>query len=355
MTLEVGDLYLDYSKHRLTAETIDLLVALARRAGVEQLARRHVRGREDQRHRAAGGAARRPAGPGGRVDRRRRRRRRARGARGARPHGRPSPTRSGRARGRATPASGSATSSTSASAAATSGPAMAYEALRDFSRSRPDVPVRVQHRRHRLLGGGARPRSGRDAVHHRVEDVHDARDDDQRPRRARDWSLAALGDEAAVAKHFVAVSTNAEEVADVRHRHRQHVRVLGLGRRPLLATTRPSGLSLMVVDRRRPVRRDAGRLPRHGRPLPHRADRVEPADADGPDRHLVRQLLRRRDAGGAALQPVPGAACRPTCSSSTWRATASRSTREGEPVDVADRARSCGASPAPTASTRTTS
>ena len=36
MTLEVDDLYLDYAKHRLTAETIDLLVALARRAGVEQ-------------------------------------------------------------------------------------------------------------------------------------------------------------------------------------------------------------------------------------------------------------------------------------------------------------------------------
>src|SRR6185437_6092041 len=30
---------------------------------------------------------------------------------------------------------------------------------------------------------------------------------------ARDWALAALGDEAAVAKHFVAVSTNADEVA----------------------------------------------------------------------------------------------------------------------------------------------
>ena len=30
---------------------------------------------------------------------------------------------------------------------------------------------------------------------------------------ARDWALAALGDEAAVAKHFVAVSTNAEEVS----------------------------------------------------------------------------------------------------------------------------------------------
>ncbi|MGZ4784599.1 MAG: glucose-6-phosphate isomerase, partial [Acidimicrobiales bacterium] len=36
MTLEAGDLYLDYAKHRLTRETIDLLVALARRAGVEQ-------------------------------------------------------------------------------------------------------------------------------------------------------------------------------------------------------------------------------------------------------------------------------------------------------------------------------
>src|SRR5262249_54684683 len=30
---------------------------------------------------------------------------------------------------------------------------------------------------------------------------------------ARDWALSALGDESAIAKHFVAVSTNAEEVA----------------------------------------------------------------------------------------------------------------------------------------------
>jgi glucose-6-phosphate isomerase len=32
-------------------------------------------------------------------------------------------------------------------------------------------------------------------------------------RTARDWALAALGDEAAIAKHFVAVSTNSDEVA----------------------------------------------------------------------------------------------------------------------------------------------
>jgi glucose-6-phosphate isomerase len=36
MHLEAGDLYLDYSKNRLTAETVRLLAALARRAGVEE-------------------------------------------------------------------------------------------------------------------------------------------------------------------------------------------------------------------------------------------------------------------------------------------------------------------------------
>jgi glucose-6-phosphate isomerase len=33
-------------------------------------------------------------------------------------------------------------------------------------------------------------------------------------RSAREWALAALGDEAAIAKHFVAVSTNAEKVSE---------------------------------------------------------------------------------------------------------------------------------------------
>ena len=51
---------------------------------------------------------------------------------------------------------------------------------------------------------------------------------------ARDWCVGRLGDEKAVAQHFVAVSTNAEGVAEVRHRRREHVRLLGLGRRPLL-------------------------------------------------------------------------------------------------------------------------
>ena len=59
---------------------------------------------------------------------------------------------------------------------------------------------------------------------------------------AREWLLAGLGDESAIAKHFVAVSTNADGVARVRDRHRQHVRLLGLGRRPLLDGLRDRAL-----------------------------------------------------------------------------------------------------------------
>ena len=44
LVAEAGDLYLDYSKHRLTADTIGLLAALARRAGVEQLREAMFRG-----------------------------------------------------------------------------------------------------------------------------------------------------------------------------------------------------------------------------------------------------------------------------------------------------------------------
>ena len=125
-------------------------------------------------------------------------------------------------------------------------------------------------------------------------------------RTARDWCLRALGDEQAVAKHFVAVSTNAEEVAQVRHRHGEHVRLLGLGRRALL-----DGLGDRPLDhaRDRPGRlpRDAGRLPRHGRALPHGALRAQPAGADGAARRLVQRLLRRPDRRRAALRPVPQA------------------------------------------------
>ena len=94
------------------------------------------------------------------------------------------------------------------------GPVMAYEALRHYSEREHDVPLRLQRRRHRFRRSGARSRSGGDAVHRLLEDLHDAGNDDQRAHARASWLLARLGgDEKAVAKHFVAVSTNAEEVA----------------------------------------------------------------------------------------------------------------------------------------------
>jgi glucose-6-phosphate isomerase len=64
---------------------------------------------------------------------------------------------------------------------------------------------------------------------------------------ARDWLLTELkAGQDAVAKHFVALSTNAGEGERVRHRHGQHVRVLGLGRRRYSYDS-AIGLSLMIA------------------------------------------------------------------------------------------------------------
>ncbi|MFN8226602.1 MAG: glucose-6-phosphate isomerase [Mycobacterium sp.] len=53
LTLTVGDLYIDYSKHRVTRETLDLLIDLARAAGLEQrraamFAGEHINTSEDR-------------------------------------------------------------------------------------------------------------------------------------------------------------------------------------------------------------------------------------------------------------------------------------------------------------------
>ena len=94
------------------------------------------------------------------------------------------------------------------------GPVMAYEALRHYSGPRHDVPIRLERRRDRLRGGDPRPRSGGDPVRRLVEDLHHARDHDERADGARSWLVDGLGgQEAAVAKHFVAVSTNADGVS----------------------------------------------------------------------------------------------------------------------------------------------
>ncbi len=73
---------------------------------------------------------------------------------------------------------------------------------------------------------------------------------------------------------------------EVRHRHGEYVRVLGLGGRPLL---HGFGHRPFDHDSHRPgeLQGHARRLPRHGRALPHRSIREEPACAHGAPLYLV--------------------------------------------------------------------
>ena len=121
---------------------------------------------------------------------------------------------------------------------------------------------------------------------------------------ARDWLLAGLkGDESAIAKHFVAVSTNAAEVAKFGI---DTANMFGFwdwvgGRYSMDSAI---GLSTMLAIGPEHFPRDARGLPRDGRALPHRALRAKSAGADGPARRLVQRLLRRPDRRGAALRAV---------------------------------------------------
>ncbi len=117
--------------------------------------------------------------------------------------------------------------------------------------ARHDLPVRLERRLDRLRRGDARPRSRGDAVHRLVEDVHDARDDDQRAHRARLGARGARrrGSDREALRRGVDQRRRGREV---RHRHRQHVRLLGLGRRALLDGLRDRPLD-DARDRPRPL------------------------------------------------------------------------------------------------------
>ena len=217
-----------------------------------------------------------------------------------------------------------------------------------------DVPVRVQRRRRRHRRGHPRPRPG------------DARCSSSRRRRsrtietltnarsAREWLVAALGEDARRAPLRRGVHER-REGGGVRHRPREHVRVLGLGRRPVL-----DGLGDRPVadDRDRSRRRSREMLAGFHddrRALPHRAVRAEPAGAAGrcwasgtatswapqtkailPYSHHLSKLAGLPPAARHGVQRQVGR-----------RSTATRSATT--PV------RSCGARRARTASTRTTS
>ena len=92
------------------------------------------------------------------------------------------------------------------------GPAMAYEALRHFSRR--DLTFRfVSNVDSTDFVEATRDLAPEETLFIVSSKTFTTLETMTNARSAREWSVSALGDEAAIAKHFVAVSTNTEEVA----------------------------------------------------------------------------------------------------------------------------------------------
>lgn len=209
--LEVGDLYVDYAKHRLTDETLTKLFALARRADVETLrdamwAGEHINVTEDRAvlHIALRAPEDASFMDGGCdvvpdvhavLDRMSSFSDRVRSGEWTGHTGKPIRTVVNIGIG-----------------GSDLGPRMAHEALLPYAQ--PGIDVRfvsnVDGTEFHELTADLDPAETLFVIASKtfttLETMTNA-------RSARDWAVSALGDEAAVARHFVAVSTNEAEVA----------------------------------------------------------------------------------------------------------------------------------------------
>src|SRR4051795_3024341 len=211
-TVRAGDLYLDYSKNRLTRETIRLLAALADRAGLRERTEamftgQHINSTEDRA--VLHVALRDPATGGLDVDGQDVRSdvhevldRMADFANRIRSGEWTGPTRE---RTRAAVNIGIGGSDL--------GPAMAYLALRDYS-DRSLTFRFVSNIDPTDLVEATRDLDPASTLFIVASKTFTPQETLTNPTEARRWLLDGLGDDpAAVAKHFVAVSTNAEKVA----------------------------------------------------------------------------------------------------------------------------------------------
>ena len=189
---QAGDLSVDYSKHLVTDETIQLLLDLARERGVFELRDRMFRGEKINitEDRAVLHVALRV--PGDRAHRGRRHRRGAGGARGAPPDGRvllPGPRRGVDRRDRQAHQDGRQHRYRRLGP----GPGDGLRGAQAVQHARHAVPLRLQRGRRRPVRGHARPGPGRDAVRRLLQDLHHGRDRHQRHLGARSgcWPASA--------------------------------------------------------------------------------------------------------------------------------------------------------------------
>jgi glucose-6-phosphate isomerase len=212
MTCEAGDLYLDYSKQRVTAETLALLVALAERAGLRRridamFAGDKINVTEDRA--VLHVALRAPQGRSIEVD-------------GhdvvpdvhevlSRMRAFADEVRSGRWVGHTgKPVRNVVNVGIGGSDL---GPAMAYQALRPYS-DRSRTFRFVSNVDGADIAEATRDLDPAETLFIVCSKTFTTIETLTNARTARAWLLDALGDEAAVSRHFVAVSTNAEKVAE---------------------------------------------------------------------------------------------------------------------------------------------
>jgi glucose-6-phosphate isomerase len=212
MTCEAGDLYLDYSKQRVTAETLGLLVALAERAGLRRridalFAGEKLNVTEDRA--VLHVALRAPQGSSIEVD-------------GhdvvpdvhevlGRMRAFAGEVRSGRWLGHTgRPVRNVVNIGIGGSDL---GPAMAYEALRPYT-DRSRTFRFVSNVDGADIAEATRDLDPAETLFIVCSKTFTTIETLTNARTARAWLLDALGDEAAVSRHFVAVSTNAEKVAE---------------------------------------------------------------------------------------------------------------------------------------------
>ena len=210
MTAAAAGLYLDYSKNRVTDETIGLLVALAEQSGLAERIEMMFRGDRinvSENRSVLHVALRMPKGASLLVD-------------GVdvvanvhevldRMASFSDRVRSGEWKGH----TGKAIRNVINIGIGGSdlGPVMAYEALRHYSRR--DMTFRfVSNVDSTDFVEATRDLSADETLFIVSSKTFTTLETMTNAHSARDWVLAALGDEAAIAKHFVAVSTNADEV-----------------------------------------------------------------------------------------------------------------------------------------------
>src|SRR5215207_2023419 len=212
MTCEAGDLYLDWSKNRATAETVALLVELAERAGLRQRIDAMFAGERinvTENRAVLHVALRAPEGASIRVD-------------GhdvepdvhevlGRMRGFADEVRSGRWLGHTgRPIRNVVNIGIGGSDL---GPAMAYAALRPYS-DRSRTFRFVSNVDGADIAEATRDLDPAETLFIVCSKTFTTIETLTNARTARAWLLDALGDQAAVSRHFVAVSTNAEKVAD---------------------------------------------------------------------------------------------------------------------------------------------